>query len=82
MRIDLRFAPVSIPFERRMQTFAVFFYMSMFLFLPTMTMTVSYVLLFHTTNFRSLRIIWNLGPGWISAQLTILHSHMLISFIT
>ena len=51
--MDLRFAPLSIPLERRMQTFAVFFYMSMFLFLPMMTMTVSYVLLFHTANFRS-----------------------------
>ena len=36
-----------------MQTFAVFFYMSMFLSLPMMTLTVSYFLLFHTTNFRS-----------------------------
>lgn len=53
VRMDLRFAPLSIPLERRMQTFAVFFYMSMFLFLPMMTMTVSYVLLFHTANFRS-----------------------------
>ena len=51
--MDLRFAPLSIPLERRMQTFAVFFYMSMFLFLPMMTMTVSYLLFLHTTNFRS-----------------------------
>ena len=51
--MDVRFAPLSIPFERRMQTFAVFFYMSMFLFLPTTTMAVGYILLFHTTYFRS-----------------------------
>ena len=50
--MDVRFAPLSIPFERRMQTFAVFFYMSMFLFLPMTTMAVSYILLFHTTYFR------------------------------
>ena len=51
---------MSIPFERRMQTFAVFFYMSMFLSLPMMTLTVSYFLLFHTTNFRSfLQLVTN-----------------------
>ena len=58
--MGVEWAPVKIPFERRMQTLAVFTYMSLFLFAGLCTLSIMYALLF--TPFFFLSIMY---AGWL-----------------
>ena len=46
--LGMEFAPLSIPLDRRMQTFAVFFYMSTALFMGMCTTALLAYLFFYT----------------------------------
>ena len=46
--LGIEFAPISLPFERRLQTLATFTFMSLFLIFPLMNSTILAYLLFYT----------------------------------
>ena len=46
--LGVEFAPISLPFERRLQTLATFTYMALFLIFPLMNYSILAYLLFYT----------------------------------
>ena len=46
--MGIKFAPLSLPMARRLQTFAVFTYMNLFFFGAIVTLCLSYFFFFHT----------------------------------
>ena len=67
----VRFAPLSVPLERRLQTLAVFFYVFIFILLSPTTLALCLYLFFYSETLNWLPVLyvawmvydWDVGEG-------------------
>ena len=56
--LGIEFAPLSIPFERRLQTLAVFIYMFMFVFGAVVLTALSVYLIIYSDNWKWVPLLY------------------------